>query len=253
MRLIHGDCLVEMDKLIQEGVKVDAIITSPPYNKAGYEGFIRKRHKDDNWKRRNIDYDDESSNDFMEESKYQEWQIEVLNKCWELLKDDGSIFYNHKVRVAQHKASHPIEWLLKTKLNFRQQIIWDRKSSPAISPIRYIPSTELVFWLTKTATQPRFERKDDTLHKGEVWTIQPSKNENHPATFPSELVENIVYNLPEDSLILDCFMGIGTTGVVCKKLNRDFIGIELVKDYFDYSKKRIENIENNSSTLEKFI
>ena len=48
-------------------------------------------------------------------------------------------------------------------------------------------------------------------------------------------------------------MGIGTTGVVCKKLNRDFIGIELVKDYFDYSKKRIENIENNSSTLEKFI
>ena len=91
------------------------------------------------------------------------------------------------------------------------------------------------------------------LHNGEVWTIQPSRNENHPATFPSELVENIVYNLPEDSLILDCFMGIGTTGVVCNKLNRDFIGIELQKSYFDYSKKRIENIENNSSKLEKFI
>ena len=48
-------------------------------------------------------------------------------------------------------------------------------------------------------------------------------------------------------------MGSGTTGVVCNQLNRDFIGIELVKDYFDYSKERIEKINNNSSTLEKFI
>jgi len=48
-------------------------------------------------------------------------------------------------------------------------------------------------------------------------------------------------------------MGSGTTGVVCNQLNRDFIGIELVKEYFDYSKERIEKINNNSSTLEKFI
>ena len=239
MRIINGDCLTEMDNLIKEGIKVDAIITSPPYNKAGYEGFIRKRHNNDTWNRRNIDYDNQSYNDFMKESEYQEWQIKVLNKCYQLLKDDGSIFYNHKVRVAQHKGSHPVEWILKTKLNFRQQLVWDRKSSPAVSPIRYLPSTELIFWLTKKPIQPRFQRKKDLLHKGEVWNIKPSKNENHPATFPIELVENILYNLPENSLILDCFMGIGTTGIACKNLNMNFIGIEVVKEYCELAKIRL--------------
>jgi len=69
----------------------------------------------------------------MDESENEKQQINVLNELHRILKHDGSIFYNHKVRVAQHKASHPIEWILKTNLTFRQQIIWDRKSSPAIA------------------------------------------------------------------------------------------------------------------------
>jgi site-specific DNA-methyltransferase (adenine-specific) len=241
IRLINDNCDNALDVLIKEGIKVDAIITSPPYNKAGYEGFIRKRHSSDSWNRRNIEYGDDANNDFMPESEYQEWQINVLNKCYELLKDDGSIFYNHKIRVAKHKASHPIEWILKTKLTFRQQITWNRKASPTVAPIRYIPNTELIFWLTKSPCQPRFTRHKDLKHKGEVWDINPSKGDIHPATYPLELVENILHNLPDDALILDPFMGSGTTGVACKNLGRNFIGIELDKNYFEIAKNRIEN------------
>ena len=157
IKLINDDCLNALDKISNNSI--DVIITSPPYNKAGYEGFIRKSHNKDSWKRRNIDYQDNPYSDFMEDSKYQDWQIKILNKCYDLLKDDGSIFYNHKIRVAKHKASHPIEWLLKTKLIFRQQIVWNRKASPTVAPIRYIPNTELIFWLTKNQKQPNFVYK----------------------------------------------------------------------------------------------
>ena len=118
---------------------VDVVITSPPYNKAGYEGFIRKAHAKDAWKGgRNIAYDSDALNDFMPEAEYEAEQIKVLNEICRILKPDGSLFYNHKVRVAQHKAKHPIEWLIKSNLTFRQQITWNRKSTPAVAPIRFI-------------------------------------------------------------------------------------------------------------------
>jgi modification methylase len=237
--LKHGDCIEVIDQLINDGIKIDVIITSPPYNKAGFEGFIRKRHGKDNWKTRNIDYDSNELNDFMPENEYQKWQINFLNKCYEILNDDGSIFYNHKIRVANHKASHPIEWILKSNLIFRQQLIWDRKASPAVAPIRYIPSTELIFWLTKKQIQPKFTRSMDLQHKGEVWDIAPSKNDPHPATFPIELVENILPNLDKNALILDPFMGIGTTGLACKKHNMNFIGIEKSKNYFNIAQEKL--------------
>lgn len=238
IKLYHGDCLEVMKSF--DDKSIDAIITSPPYNKAGYEGFIRKRHNADSWKRRNIDYGNNPESDYMNEEEYKIWQINFLNKCWDILKDDGSMFYNHKIRIAQHKASHPIEWILKSKFTFRQQIVWNRGGSPTVAPIRFLPNTELIFWLTKTPCQPIFNRHKNLIHKGEVWDIPPSKNDKHPATFPIELVENILYNLSESSIILDPFMGSGTTGIACKNLNRNFIGIEISEEYYTIAKKRIE-------------
>lgn len=57
---------------------------------------------------------------------------------------------------------------------------------------------------------------------------------------PLKVMENIIGILPEDKIILDPFMGSGTTGVACKNLNRNFIGIELDENYFNVAKKRIE-------------
>jgi site-specific DNA-methyltransferase (adenine-specific) len=249
LKLLHGDCMEVMDILISEQVKVDAIITSPPYNKAGYAGFIHSPSIHDTWKRRNIDYDDDPANDFMPENEYQEWQINFLNKCGELLHDDGSIFYNHKVRVANHKASHPIEWILKTNLIFRQQLVWNRKASPVVAPIRYLPNTELIFWLTKYQIQPNFNRQKDLVHKGEVWEILASKNDPHPATFPIELIDNILPNLKQNALILDPFMGIGTTGLSCKKHNCSFIGIEKSNKYFEIANNRINDLTKQESMI----
>lgn len=242
-KVVCGDCLDVMKDIPDNSI--DIFFTSPPYNKAGYEGFIRKKHKSDAWSRRNIDYGGKPEEDFMEEEDYQKWQVKVLNECWRVLKKDGNLFYNHKVRVAQHKASHPIEWLLKTKLIFRQQLIWDRGATPTISPIRFLPTTELIFWLTKERNQPNFCRLDNS---SEVLRIKPDSNPNHPATFPEELVRKIVKHCGGD-IVLDPFCGIGNTCLVAKELGRKYIGIEINLEYCDMANKRLANIPEK---LERF-
>ena len=222
---------------------IDLIITSPPYNKAGYEGFIRKRHTKDTWSSRNIDYDNDAQNDFINEAEYKVQQIKILNEMQRVLKPDGSIFYNHKIRVSKHKESHPIEWILKSNLTFRQQITWNRKGTPAISPIRYLPNTELIFWLTKTPTQPNFLRHKKTLFNGEVWEFLPKQNKIHPAPFPEELPTNIMMCIKDKTknfIVYDPYAGIGTTCIVAQKFKINYIGSEISKEYYNISKKKLK-------------
>jgi site-specific DNA-methyltransferase (adenine-specific) len=229
--IYNENCFETMSKIKDNSI--DLVITSPPYNKAGYEGFIRKRHDKDSWKGRNIDYGDESENDFMIEEDYKNEQIKMLNELHRILKPNGSVFYNHKVRVAQHKGSHPIEWILKSNFTFRQQITWNRKNSPAVAPIRYLPNTELIFWLTKTACQPNFERQKDSLFIGEVWEFSAKPNKLHPAPFPEELPINIIMNLKDkkNAIVYDPYAGTGTTCKVAKQFGLNYIGSEINKCY----------------------
>jgi site-specific DNA-methyltransferase (adenine-specific) len=247
--IYNEDNLLTMSKMPDEFV--DLIITSPPYNKAGYEGFIRTRHSRDSWsKGRNIEYDNDAEKDFMPDDQYQEHQIKVLNEMQRVLKKDGSIFYNHKVRIAQHKASHPIEWIIKSNLTFRQQIIWNRKSSPAVSPIRYMPSTELIFWLTKSPCQPNFERISEPLFFGEVWEFSAKQNPLHPAPFPEELPENIIMcikNKTPDYLVYDPYCGSGTTLSVANKYQMNYIGSEISEKYCKIARERIQQFKNSQT------
>jgi DNA modification methylase len=74
-----------------------------------------------------------------------------------------------------------------------------------------------------------------------VWGIKKERNPYIKAGFPMALVERILNNFTKPGdLILDPFMGSGTTGIVCQRLNRHFIGIELDKKYFEIAKNRIE-------------
>ena len=239
-KVYNENCLTTMARM--EDNSIDLVVTSPPYNKAGYEGFIRKRHINGTWQQgRNIEYNGDAENDFMPESEYQAEQIKVLNELHRILKPNGSVFYNHKVRVAQHKGSHPIEWILKSNFTFRQQIIWNRKSSPNVAPVRYIPSTELIFWLTKTPCQPNFERIKAPLFMGEVWEFSAKPNPLHPAPFPEELPTNIMMCIKgkENIIVYDPYNGTGTTCKVAKQFGFSYIGSDSNKGYCELAEKQI--------------
>lgn len=84
------------------------------------------------------------------------------------------------------------------------------------------------------------------------WNINQVKNVSkektiHPCQMPLEVMKNIIGILPKEYIILDPFMGSGTTGVACKQLGRNFIGIELDETYFKIAKERIENTKIQES------
>lgn len=83
----------------------------------------------------------------------------------------------------------------------------------------------------------------ETRNKRSVWTVTPKPfKEAHFATFPEDLIRPCVLaGCPQDGVILDPFFGAGTTGVVAKKNNRDFIGIELNPEYIKIAETRLSN------------
>jgi len=241
MSVLYGDCLETMANLDSESI--DCIITSPPYNKKGLLGSTQTGNQI--WQKHSINYD--TYGDDMSEYDYQRWMVDVLNEMHRLIKPSGSIFFNHKPRRHKNRALLPTEFISKSNVELYQLIIWDRTNSPNIRNEILVPSTEHIYWLCKD--KPKVFR-DKVDHKGEVWRIVPKKQGDHPAPFPQELVRNCMLLSTEDGdKVLDPFSGSGTTGVVAKKLSREFVGIEISKMYYDLSEKRINETNRERNLL----
>lgn len=237
-KIYNIDCMEGLNFIPDNSI--DCIVTSPPYNKGLYDKH--KPHESDTWKQRNVKYGD--FNDDLSREDYVNQQTKMLRECVRVLKPNGSIFYNHKSVIHDHKIDFP---LYVFDFNVRQIIVWDRGSSPALAPIRFFPTTEYIFWITKTNIQPKFYRRGK--YDKEVWRINPQPYKGHPAPFPYELVEQcILSTTDENDVVLDVYSGSGTTCMVAKELGRKYIGIELNKEYFDLSISRIDGIDQRGQT-----
>ena len=225
-KVYNEDCLLGMKKIDENSI--DTIVTSPPYNKKGLAGG-RQVKGNALWKNFNIDYDEYDDN--MIEEEYQKWQVEILNECYRVMKDCGSMFYNHKIRRFKNKAYSPLEWILKSNFKLYQVIIWNRKSSPNQNKAHLLPTTEYIYWLTKDKPKV-FKNEIPKEYRKEIWDIKPARNPNHPAPFP-ELIPELCIKLTteEKDIVLDPFNGSGTTSSVAESLNRNYIGFEISENY----------------------
>lgn len=235
-KLYNGDCFEIMQNLIDNDVKVDAIICDPPYN---------------------IDIADWDKNFDIEKA---------LKMCKQLLKENGNIIiFQGWSEVCNTKS---IMDKLFTPMNW---IIWDRIKGRGAKK-NFVSTREDILWYCngKDAT---FHKMQSNIKKatagmgsknGEenrtltnVWydisPIVPWSDERneHPSQKPVELMErcvNIWTN--EGDIILDFTMGTGSTGRACLNLNRKFIGIERDTKWFDIARQRLSeesiyNIEDN--------
>lgn len=222
-QLHNQDCLSWMKT--QPDNSINTIVFSPPYNLTGFRGLKLKRKGI--WNTDGITY--ASFNDDLPEEDYQQQQVEVINECLRLLKPDGSIFYNHKIRVWGRKASHPMSWILKSNAILHQEIIWDRKNTPAMDCRMLFPVDERIYWLCKD--KPKV-RKDNATQKKTIWTISPEKNNDHPAPYPVELaIACLTLVSDPGDIVYDPYAGSGTTLVAAKQLGLDSIGTELDAGY----------------------
>jgi len=221
MKLYNEDCLEVLKDMPDDCV--DYVITSPPYNigrsritksgqKAKYEHFTDKR-KD-----------------------YLDWSIKVIDELLRITKNH--IFYNIQANWTNKKDVYKLIGNYSDKLI--QNFIWTKEhSSPASANYAITNSVEYILGLSNQ-TRIKGNKIYSTNH---IHTTQRVKrNKSHNAVMLTEIADYFISNFTkENEIILDCFMGSGTTGLACKNLNRNFIGIEIDKEYFNIAKQRIES------------
>lgn len=241
-KLYTGDALAIL-KTLPENL-IDIGVTSPPYNK----GENKK-----GWLVANVKYS--GASDKFPEDLYQENQINVLNEIFRITKDGGSFFYNHKIRWEKGVMLHPIEWLKKTKWVIRQEIIWDRMIAANIRGWRFWQVDERIYWLYKPKNNNTIGEELKPKHAllTSIWRFAPEKQNPHPAPFPIELPTRIIFSVLDDKkgVVLDPYCGSGTTLVASKILGHSYIGIDISKEYINYTKKRLLNYLNEKIDVEK--
>jgi modification methylase len=231
------DCLEGMKQLDSESV--DLIITSPPYNLGNTHHTGNIRHKA---------YDDD-----MPENEYQEWQKNFLIECFRVLKQEGSMLYNHKNRIKKGVQITPYQWILKTPFIIKQEVVWFNRSQN-FDKIRFYPMTERVYWLTKSSETKLFNSiNHHDIFDTKDWCPEGTDKE-HKRAFPVKMVSDLIKCFPTAKIILDPFIGSGTTAIACKQLNCSFIGFEISQEYCDVANKRLEqnNLLSNLAVPDKF-
>lgn len=226
--LHQGDCLDVM-RTLPSG-SVDLVFTSPPYNL----GWNRGGFSQSLWPNAALAEGYASYDDAREPAEYIDWQKEVLRECWRLLSPTGAIFYNHKPRVQNGLLQTPLD--LNPDLPLRQVLIWNRGSGHNFNRSFFVPSHE---WIVVFA-KPGFRLKGGKTRGKDVWDIRAERNNSHPAPFPVELAQRAIA-ATSAKIILDPFMGSGTTGVAALREGRDFIGIEIDPGYVRSAEERIKN------------
>ena len=213
----------------------DLVVTSPPYNLKNSTGNgMSVNTKSGKWAGNALQNGYSHYSDNIPNDEYADWQYNCLKKMLGLIKDEGAIFYNHKWRVQDGLIQDRKDII--RDLPVRQIIIWRRKGGINFNPGYFLPTYEVIYLIAK----PDFKLSPKANAVGDVWEFTQEMKNDHPAPFPLALAYRCISST-NAQIILDPFMGSGTTAIAAYKLNRKFIGIDLSPDYCESAQKRLDN------------
>lgn len=251
--VLTGDCLIKMASLKAESI--DVVVTSPPYNLG-------------------IAY--RSYNDAIPRAAYLDWFTQVAGAMHRLLKQDGSIFLNMGATNTDPWVLFDVAEVMRKLFTLQNHIAWVKSISigddtvghfKPISSYRYLNQNhEAIFHFTKSGAVPidrlavgvpykdksniaRRGHAQDKRCAGNTWfipykTVQ-SRDEkfNHPAAFPAALAERcMLLHGTEGGVVLDPFLGSGSTLVAAQQLDWSGVGIEIDPTYAQTSVDRLRHL-----------
>jgi len=223
IQIINDDCLNALKDMPDNSV--DYVLTSPPYNVG------RKRH-----------YKSEPSKyEHFEDANpnYLQWSIDIID---ELLRiTNNHIFWNIQSRWTNKVDVYKLIGHYSDKI--LQNFIWTKESFTPASE-RYAISNA-VEYILGISNQTRI-KGNNIFNKNHIHTMtKPERIKGHNAVMNQQISDFFIENFTkENEIVIDPFMGSGTTGISCVKNNRSFIGIELSSEYCETAEKRINEAIN---------
>lgn len=255
----NEDCRKTIKTMKKKNIKVDCVLTSPPYNTSRK---VRTSHEIEHRQSKYKYYSD--SKPFQE---YKDFILDVLNKCEEILKKDGTVLMNlsyaSSVEIGM-VGSRLIELMFDiiTDTNFEVAdiIVWKKKSALPNnrSKNKCTRICEFVFVLCRKSEYMSFKsnkkitsfvKERGTTYYSNMYNYIEAKNNDgrnpyNNATFSVEFVRELLQMYVKDnSVVYDPFGGVGTTALACKKENRKIACIcsEIDKEQCEYGKERLRN------------
>ena len=230
-KIYNLDCLELMAQMPDNFV--DLTVTSPPYNFNAGSGLGSKYNK--------------QFRDNLTQDEYFEWSVKVITECMRVSK---LVCWNIQMIAGNKEAL--LRYMGHFNKEIREILIWDKQySEPAINEKVFNSEFEFVILFDKNGGGRKIEQaKFDRGTVANVIRLNKSKNsiksknsqENHFAVFPDLLPAKLInYFTSENDIVFEPFIGSGTTVLQAINYNRQFIGTELVKEYYDIATKRIEN------------
>ena len=232
LEIFNADAYEKVKELIEMGVKVDHIITDPPYNISKDNNFNTMKKP-----RAGVDFGNWDRGKFDLYSWVPEY-AKLLNKNGSMIIFCSYRFISYIIDALESEEAGMV---------VKDILVW-QKSNPMPRNInrRYVQDMEFAIWAVKKNAKWVFNKPDDKPYLRAMFTtslVSGSEKLGHPTQKSLRLMEDIVsIHTNPDEVILDPFMGSGSTGEAALKCGRKFIGIEFGKEYFEMAKKRLEKI-----------
>lgn len=227
MQLLCGDCL-ELLKDIPDN-SVDLVVTDPPYeiSVSGGGGIVN-----------NVMNFNKSLKSLADIGIDKGYNFEAVNKeLVRVMKNINAYFWCNKIQIPKYFDFYV------NNLGCKFEILrWEKTNPLPTYSNKYLSDTEFCLYFRKGGfCEPQSYNDAKTYFVAPI-NAKDKQLWKYPTIKPLEVIKKLVRNSSrKNDIVLDCFMGSGTTGVACRELNRDFIGMEIDKEYFEIAKRRIEN------------
>jgi len=242
-KIYNMDCTEGMKKYIPDN-KIDLVITDPPF-------AIEFKAKRSNY-HRTASRVLEGYNEIPKE-EYYDFTIKWMKEVYRVLKESGSMY----VFSGWNNLKDILDAIDELGFITVNHLIWKYQFG-VVTKRKYVTSHYHCIYVCKNDEKRKFfpySRYDKNLKSGggkslhykdkeDVWTINReywNGDQKTPTKLPAELIEKIlIYSSEKRDIVLDPFLGSGQVVVVSKILNRQYIGFEIVKEYYEFAKERLE-------------
>lgn len=224
IKIYNCDCNFLLDNLISKNINIDLILIDPPYEldnhgkgKKPLANRMTKVKEDVKYIDSGFDY------------------ISIFDKFLKLQKIPNILIFCSNKQISRIMSYFENKNLSTTLL------VW-KKSNPApLCNGKYISDSEFIIYVRGKGAYFNNDCDISLKYKVKTFPILTNKNKLHIAQKPLELIEQLIsLHTRIGDVVLDCFMGSGTTALGCKNLNRNFIGCDIELDNFENTKKRLE-------------